>query len=139
MPILIGIAVILLIAVLIVVLVFIKTHGMLTLIARFIIGHHLDGHMRTNAGYFRRGDKILHRTGKASKYAHLSHMERALIRWITIGLCVSLAYGLTKDFEYTVIALIAAPIVLIGVNLKRIERKYTGMAVNRGTKRPLAD
>lgn len=139
MPILISIAIVILIAIAIVVIVFIKGHGMLTLIARFIIGHHMDGKERTNSGMFRRGDKILHRSGKASRYAHLSHIEIALIRWMTVIFTISLIYGLFNDFEYTVIALIVTPILIIALNLKRIERKYAGMAVNRGTKRPLAD
>lgn len=50
-------------------------------VIRFALGLHLDGRPRTDAGAFRRGERILTPTGHASWWAHRSHAERFGIRW----------------------------------------------------------
>jgi hypothetical protein len=106
-------------------------------IARFLLGHHMDGQRRTNATFFKRGNKVLHVTDRASKYAHLSHLEIALMRWISTLFLGALTFGLIVSRMLTIISLSTMCIILIAINAKRIERKYEARWITRGTVAPL--
>lgn len=117
---------------------FIKRHGFGTLFFRFLFGHHMDGQRRTNATFFKRGDKIMHPTGRASKYAHRCHMERTLIRhasWMTTGI---IAYGIFVAEMITIVSFMSFMLAIVGLNGKRLERKYQARWVTRGLINPLA-
>jgi hypothetical protein len=58
----------------------VKEHGMHKLAWRYATGHHLDGRYRTDAGWFTRGTKVLHPTGRASRWAHMPRVHRAAWR-----------------------------------------------------------
>jgi len=86
----------------------IKTHGVLRVVARFAVGHHLDGKLRTDAGYLRRGVKVLHPTGHASRWAHLPHLHRAGIRWGVVVAFVATCVGLATNLRLTLAGLALA-------------------------------
>lgn len=67
---------------------FITEHGPGRIVLRFVLGLPLDGIPRTDAGWLRRGSKVLHRSGHASRWAHLPHIHRAGAR---LGLSAALA------------------------------------------------
>lgn len=60
------------------------------LLYRFTTGHHMDGQHRTDAGFVRRGTKVLHPSGRAGRWAHLSRLERAAWR---LGVTATLGGG----------------------------------------------
>jgi hypothetical protein len=51
---------------------------------RFVTGHHLDGQRRTDARAFHRGTRVIHPSGHAGKWSHLSRIERSAIRLGTL-------------------------------------------------------
>lgn len=57
-----------------------KRHGTGPLIWRFLSGHSLDGIHRTNAGWLYPGTKVMHVSGRASRWHHLPRLHRAGIR-----------------------------------------------------------
>lgn len=60
---------------------------------RFLSGHHLDAVHRTDAGVFRRGTKVVHPSGRAGRWAHLSRVERAAWRVGTLSVLSGGTYG----------------------------------------------
>ena len=79
-----------------------------SLIWRFLSGHTLDGVHRTNATWTRRGDKVLHPTGRAHPWHHLTRWERLGIRSGSVLLVLLIGAGLIFDTLATVVALLAA-------------------------------
>jgi hypothetical protein len=69
----------------------ISQHGAHRLIWRYLSGAHLDGKYRTDAGWLTRGTKVLHPTGRASKWAHMPRLHRAAWRWGVPLVIVALA------------------------------------------------
>ncbi len=61
---------------------------------RWFSGHAMNGQHHTNAGWFARGDKILHPTGRASKWHHLPRARRAMWRWTWTGGVLVTIWGL---------------------------------------------
>ena len=117
---------------------FCKKHGTMTILFRFILGMHLDGHRRTNATFFKRGDVIMHPTGRASKWAHLKHVERAAIRHTIWIFSAAITFGIIVSRMLTIVSLVAFMLTLIVLNGKRIERKYQARWVTRGLITPLS-
>lgn len=117
---------------------FCKKHGTMMILFRFILGHHLDGHKRTNATFRQRGDTILDRTGRASKWAHLAHWERAVIRHISWIFSSAIMVGIIVSRTLTIVSLVSFMLALIVLNGKRIERKYQARWVTRGLISPLS-
>jgi Helicase HerA, central domain len=74
---------------------------------RFVTGHHLDGQHRTDARAFTRGTRIVHPSGRAGRWSHLSRAERSAWRLGTLALISSGTYGyvvapaVTIDSLYT--------------------------------------
>lgn len=117
---------------------FLKHHGTWKVLWRLISGMHLDGHRRTDAGWLRHGQKVMHPTGHASRYAHLPHLYRAGIRW-AIGLTLaSLMVGLLVARTLTVIALVIGGVLAIAVNTAMAGRKLRHRQHMRATVRPTA-
>lgn len=120
-------------------LAFVKKHGPITLIWRWLFGHHMDGVRRTNSTHVRRGDKVMHATGRASKWAHYSHMERAAIRHGSTLISGLLVYGFLAAEMLTIVAFTSFTLAMLGLNGKRLERKYEARWVTRGLVNPLAE
>lgn len=106
---------------------FVKTHGAMRLLMRFAFGHHLDGKLRTNAGYLRHGTKVLHPTGHASRWAHLPHLYRAAIRWACVLVLVSLCAGVALSLRLTLIAVASAALAVLAwcvrIATRRLRRR----------------
>jgi hypothetical protein len=115
----------------------IKTHGVARIAGRFIVGHHLDGQRRTDAGYFRRGARVLHPTGHASRWAHLRHVERSGIRLGFVALIVATCVGLATDATATVAALLAVASFGLGCGVWWTHRQVRELAHTRKYVRPL--
>lgn len=104
---------------------------------RFAAGLHLDGRRRTDAGAFRRGVRVLHPTGHASKWSHLRHAERAAIRWGTVALCVGICVGLATAETATVASLGAVAAAGVALCVWLGWRKVRELAHVRKYVRPL--
>jgi hypothetical protein len=115
----------------------VKSHGLGTVAGRFLIGHHLDGKHRTDAGFLRRGVKVLHPTGHASRWAHLRHAERAGIRLASVALIVATCAGLATDATATVAALLAVATAGLGFVAWLTHHKVRELAHGRKYVRPL--
>jgi hypothetical protein len=115
----------------------VKTHGAARIVARFAIGHHLDGKCRTDAGFFRRGVRVLHPTGHATKWAHLRHAERAGIRFGCVALIVASCAGLATDATATAVALLAAATAGLGFGAWWTHRQVRELAHSRRYVKPL--
>lgn len=63
------------------------------LLYRIVTGHHLDGIHRTDATWFRRGTVVVHHSGRASRWAHLSRAERTGWRLGTAAVFIGVIYG----------------------------------------------
>jgi hypothetical protein len=134
---LIGLVVLVLIVIVAWLRSFVKTHGAATIAARFLTGRHLDGRYRTDAGPFRRGVRVLHPTGHASRWAHLSHAERAGLRLTSVAAGAAVCGGLATDPAATVAALAAtAAVALIGLVVLAV-RKVRELSHTRRYVRPL--
>jgi hypothetical protein len=114
-----------------------KTHGVARIAGRFVFGHHLDGIRRTDAGYLRRGVKVMHPTGHASRWAHLRHVERAGIRLATVALIVATCVGLATDATATVAALLACATAGLGFGAWWTRRQVRELAHTRRYVKPL--
>jgi hypothetical protein len=95
----------------------IRKHGAGALLWRFLAGHHLDGRVRTDAGYLRRGVRVMHPTGHASRWSHLPHVARAGIRIGGVLAGAGICVGLATDERVTVLALAVVGVVLVGLAL----------------------
>ncbi|MGH3283592.1 MAG: hypothetical protein ACRDPD_02710 [Streptosporangiaceae bacterium] len=115
----------------------VKTHGVARIAARFVFGHHLDGHRRTDAGFLRRGVRVLHPTGHASRWAHLRHAERAAIRLAAVALIVATCAGLATDATVTVALLLAFATAGLGFGAWWTHRQVRELAHTRKYVRPL--
>jgi hypothetical protein len=78
-----------------------NSHGS-KIIVRFAVGLPLDGKHRTDCGFFRKGNKAYHSSGHATKWAHLPHYKRMLIRWTIVTFVVLLVIGYLKERTITV-------------------------------------
>jgi hypothetical protein len=114
-----------------------KTHGVARVAGRFFSGHHLDGVRRTDAGFFRRGVRVMHPTGHASRWAHLRDAERAGIRFGAVALAVSVCVGLATNAIVTVALLLAAATADLGFGAWWGRRQVREMAHVRRYIKPL--
>jgi hypothetical protein len=115
----------------------IKEHGLHRLTWRWFSGHHLDGRHRTNAGWFEPGTKVLHPTGRASRWAHKPRGHRALIRTgCTLGVLLTL-YGLLTARAATVDALLMAGLVMTILGIWAAVRAVQSWQHRRQWVRPL--
>ena len=115
----------------------VKTHGGLRIVARFAFGHHLDGKPRTDAGYLRRGVRVLHPTGHATRWAHLPHLYRAGIRLGAVALIVATCVGLATVPTLTVVLLLAAATAGLGFGAWWTHRQVRELAHARRYIKPL--
>lgn len=116
---------------------FVKTHGLARILIRFAVGHHMDGHHRTDAGWLRRGTRVLHPTGHASRWAHLPHLYRAGIRWATVAIGAGICAGLATNRPATVAGLAAAGAVVLVLVAVLAVRKARELSHVRRYVRPL--
>lgn len=65
----------------------------LLVIARFVAGRDLDGLRRTNASFIRHADKDLTQHGRATRWAHRRHAERAAIRLAATVAALAATWG----------------------------------------------
>ena len=89
---------------------------------RFTSGRDLDGKRRTNATFMQRagGPKaVLTPHGKASKWAHKRHAERAMWRMLALCSAAGFAYGYLADRVVTLQASAVALCVAVGVSFWR--------------------
>lgn len=85
-----------------------SNHTFAKVIGRFIFGRDLDGQRRTNATWFRHADKDLTPHGRATRWAHKRHMERAAWRIGASILVLSALYGLATARSITLVSLAVA-------------------------------
>jgi hypothetical protein len=114
-----------------------SAHGVARVAGRFVVGHHLDGRPRTDAGYLRRGIKVMHPTGHATKWAHLRHVERAGIRLGAVALAVATCVGLATDATVTVAVLLACATAGLGLGAWWTHHRVRELAHTRKYVRPL--
>lgn len=104
---------------------------------RFVSGHHLDGEHRTDAGVFRRGTKVVHASGRAGRWSHLSRAERALIRLGSTAVVSATGYGYAVAPTVTIDSLYAAAGLSGLVGVERGRRKIRRRRHYRTWVRPL--
>ena len=78
------------------------------LISRFLAGRDLDGERRTNATFLRHADRDLTPHGRAGRWAHKRHAERAAWRTGTLAATLAALYGLVTARHATLTGLAAA-------------------------------
>jgi len=78
------------------------------LLLRWFSGHSMTGEYYTNAGWFRRADKILHPSGRALRWHHLPRIQRAGYRTGGTTLTLIILYGLLTAYILTVACVAAA-------------------------------
>jgi len=89
----------------------VKQVGAGTLLWRWLSGHTWHGRYYTDAGWFRRGVRVLHPTGHAGRWHHLPRAQRAAIRTgTTVGVLAEL-YGLLTAPRLTVVCSLASAIL----------------------------
>jgi hypothetical protein len=118
---------------------FVKHHGMWRITFRFIMGHHLDGMRRTDAGYFRRGRVPMHPTGYASRYAHWAHWQRTALRFAIVACVFLIGYGLVQNIRWTIYGLLSLVAAGIAFNIRMFARKFPVRYHAAGTTGPLAE
>jgi hypothetical protein len=89
------------------------------LVWRFLTGHPLDGQHRTNATWTRRGDKVLHPTGRAHPWHHLTRLERTAARSGAVLLMLTVLAGLIFETLPTVLLLAALLAATLGYSAWR--------------------
>ena len=95
---------------------------------RFLAGHPLDGHHRTNATFTRGATKVLHPTGRAHGWHWRPGWQRGLIRLTAVLVPAMLAWGLLTHRTGTVwvLAIPAAVTIRYGVRrLRRLLRRWS--------------
>lgn len=113
-------------------------HGHAVVAWRFITGRHLDGKERTDAGYLRKGTRILTNNGHASRWAHLPHLHRAVIRWTACVTAVCVLPGLLIDPFATIAALCGLFLLVITLVALILIRAIRTWKHRRGHVHPLA-
>jgi hypothetical protein len=116
---------------------FVRAHGAARIALRFLAGHHLDGRARTDAGWLRRGTRVLHPTGHASRWAHLPHLHRAGIRWAVVAIAAATCAGLAADATATLAGLAGLVVLVLALGGRIGWRKLRELAHVRRYVRPL--
>lgn len=115
-----------------------QKHGAGVVAWRFATGQHLDGKARTDAGFTRRGTRILTHTGHATRWAHLPHVRRAALRWALCVTPVALLAGFATDVLATLTALACVTLVALALFAALCVRLARAWSHRRGHVRPLA-
>lgn len=116
---------------------FVKEHGAHKVLWRFVSGHHLDGHHRTDATWTARGSRPLTPTGHASRWAHRPRLHRAGIRLGVTVAALGALYGVLTARSATVDALMGLAAVLACLAAWRGWRGILAWRHNRRWVRPL--
>ncbi len=115
-----------------------RQHTLTRVAYRFATGAPLAGGSgRTNATAFRRGDRIIHPSGRAGRWSHLSRAERAAWRLGTLGVITSSGYGAAVAPTLTMDSASAAGVVLAGYATRRARRAIRRRTHYREWVRPL--
>src|ERR1700689_3476993 len=83
-------------------------HSLASIVMRFVTGRDLDGGMRTNATFLRHADRDMTEHGRAGKWAHRMHAQRAGIRLAVFAYLAGTVYGLMSDRRVTIYAVCAS-------------------------------
>jgi hypothetical protein len=86
-------------------------HGAPALAYRWLTGQPWHGKAHTNATWLRPADKVLHPSGRASRWAHVRISYRAAVRTLGTGAACAALYGTVTDPRATALAAGGAAIV----------------------------
>jgi len=100
-----------------------REHGGAALVWRWFSGHTWHGHPHTDAGWFTPARKVLHPTGRASRWQHQPRAMRAGIRTVGTGLAAEFAYGMLHHRAGT---LRAAELLALGGALVMLAALWRG-------------
>ena len=117
----------------------VKEHGPHKLAWRYASGAHLDGKIRTDAGWFRRGTRVLHQSGHASRWAHKPRAHRAAWRLAVPAVILMALAGLVIDRPVTVLVILAALAAGLALGAWRLVRTARTWRHNSQVVGPLAD
>lgn len=117
----------------------VKEHGPHKLAWRYASGAHLDGKIRTDAGWFRRGTRVLHQSGHASRWAHKPRAHRAAWRLAVPAVILAVLAGLVIDRPAAVLVILAVAVAGLAFGVWRLVRTARTWRHNRQVVGPLAD
>lgn len=100
----------------------VKEHGPHKLAWRYASGAHLDGRPRTDAGWLRRGTRVLHPTGHASRWAHMPRLHRAGWRLAPPLTALAMLAGLVIDPVIAIPVILTALAAVLGLGVWRLVR-----------------
>jgi hypothetical protein len=104
------------------------------LVLRWLIGHHYG---RTNATFFKPATKVIHPSGRASRWHHKPGYYRMLVRWSIILFIIGSLYGWFNDRLATEIGFLLIALILVMIILFRGNRAVRLASYNRSTLAPL--
>ena len=81
-----------------------STWLIIVVLTRYFAGRDLDGARRTNATWTQHADRDLTTHGRASRWAHKRHAERAAWRFGALAVTAAALYGLTNARHVTLIS-----------------------------------
>ena len=105
---------------------------------RFLTGAHLDGRYRTNRGWFVRGGKVMHPSGRASAYAHAPRLLVAAVRLAAVLLALAAVVAWAAFRAVAVVALPACAVLLAAYGAWRGARHVLAARHRRRVVRPLS-
>ena len=114
-----------------------RQHGTPALIWRWFSGAHWHGEALTDAGWFRRGVRVLHRSGHASRWAHKPRAARAAIRTGATGAALGSAAAARAHALVTLEALAALGALGLAWGAWRLWRRALDWRHYRAWVRPL--
>jgi hypothetical protein len=114
-----------------------KRHTGRVLAWRWLSGHTLDGVHRTTAGWFTAGDRVLHPTGKASRWHHLPRSHRAVYRTTATATAALGLWGLAEHRTATEHGLAVAAAATAALGLWAAARTVAQYRHDRAYVRPL--
>jgi hypothetical protein len=117
----------------------VKEHGPHKLAWRYATGAHLDGRIRTDAGWFRRGTRVLHQSGHASRWAHKPRWRRMAWRLAVPLVVLAVLAGLVIDRPVTVLVVLVLAAAGLALGVWRLVRTARTWRHNRQVVGPLAD
>lgn len=116
-----------------------KEHGAHKLAWRFATGALMDGKVRTDAGWFSHGTRVMHPTGRASRWAHKPRAHRAAWRLGIVLVLLAVPAALALDWSAAVPAILAAAALALALGAWRLFRRARYWKHGRQVVSPLAD
>jgi hypothetical protein len=115
----------------------IRAHGALVLAGRWHAGRSLDGRPRTNATWSEPATKVLHPSGRAHPWHHLTERKRAAVRLAAELVLALLIYGLFVATGPTLIVLAVVALFVAGLYALHLVYKVRNWQHERHYVRPL--